>query len=71
MTAENGANTGQQFFCTEWLCNIIICAQIQCLHFVPFVGTGRQDNDRNRIRFPDFLNQVQTIPIRQAKIQND
>lgn len=25
VTTENGTNTGQQFFCTERLCNIIIC----------------------------------------------
>lgn len=71
MAAENGADTGQQFLRPKGLGNIIIRPQIQRLHLVPLVGAGGEHNDGHGVRFPDFLNQVQTIPIRQAEIQND
>ncbi len=71
MAAENGADTSQEFLRAEGLGDIVICPQIQRLHLVPLVGTGGEHNDGNSVRLSHLLNQTHTIPIRQAKIQND
>ena len=71
MTAENGADTGQQFLCAEGLCNVVVGAQIQSLYLVPFVGAGGQNNNGGRVRFPDLPDQIQPVPVRQTKVQND
>ena len=71
MAAENGPDPSQQFLRAKGLGDIIIRPQIQCLYLVPLIGTGGEHNDGSCVRFPDFLNQVQPIPIRQTEIQND
>ena len=56
MTAENGADTGQQFLRAKGLGDIIIRPQIQGFHLIPLVGTGGEHNDGHGVRSPDFLN---------------
>lgn len=71
MTAEDSADTSQQFLRAKGFSDIIIRPQIQCLHLVPLVGTSGEHNDGHSVRLSHLLDQAHAIPIRQAKIQND
>ena len=72
MTAENGADTGQQFLRAKGLGDIIIRPQIPGLPPYPLVGTGGSFTMMGTVSDSQtFSESSSNHPVRQTKIQND
>src|SRR4030042_1709786 len=56
----------------EWLCYIIVGSELKPEYLVEFLAFGSQhDNRSSDITFPQFLANLQSIQLRQHKVEND
>ena len=69
--AQGYAYAGQQLGGAEGLCYVVVRAQIQCFNLVALAIPGRKHYYWHLGPLADILDDVQTVYIRQAKIQKN
>ena len=69
--ADRGADPGQEFVRAEGLGEVVIRPQIQCGDLVPLMGAGGDHHHRQAGPAAQAAEDVQTIHVRQAEVQND
>ena len=69
--AQGGAHPGQQFAGAKGFGDVIVGSQIQRLDLVLLGGAGREHDDGGQELLPHKTDELQTVPVRQAQIQDD
>ena len=69
--AQGSTHAGQQLAGAEGLGDIVIGPQIQRFDLIHLVGAGREHHDGGHVLLPHGADKLQTVPVRQAQIQND
>ena len=70
-TAQGGADSGHQLGGAEGLGDIIVGAGVQRLHLLFFLGSGRDDDDRQIAPLSDIADHVDAVHVGKAQIQQD
>src|SRR5512143_3530785 len=70
-TSQCGADSGQQFSGAEGLREVIVSSRIQRRNLLGLVVSNRQHNDGGVGPFANAANDLSTVTVRQAKIQQD
>ena len=69
--AQGGAHPGQQLAGAKGFGDVIVGSQIQRLDLVLLGGAGREHDDGGQELLPHKTDELQSVPVRQAQIQDD